>query len=204
MGHYGRLPESSNDSTDSGIATSLMQSTLKRRSLLPSLSSHRFEVKADVEPIMEEQVCSLSFVPETEQSSGQQWSGQKSPGQRTFGLESPGRRMFGQESPGRQIGQVSPRWKKTSLDESSSLLSSPGRPSKAVQEEGPTGSMFLSSLPDSLVVAEDGKKCLNVFTMQLKPSLCWVPCDRYRAQKISFLMQITSTKICYKLQRQAQ
>lgn len=147
-----------------------MHTTLKRRTLLPSLSSPRlFEVKADVEPIMEEQVCSLSFMPDSEHTSDQesiskQWSGQESPGLGTFGQESPQRQLFSLESPGprttgqnspRQLlGQASPKWKKPSFDENS--LSSPtGRPNRLIKESSFSGT--LSTLPDSLVVTEDGK-----------------------------------------------
>ncbi len=130
VGHHGLLPESC-DGNDSAIATSLMESTLRRRSanVSPSpSSSHRVEVKADVEPSTEEQVGIISFMPGVEK----------------FSISSL---------------QESLDLRKTSLDDSSSHLSLPRHRSKqqAIQEDIFTDSLFSFSAPDDEVVAEDGK-----------------------------------------------
>ena len=136
MGHHGRLPELSSDSKDSGIATSIMESTLRRKSLMPSpIPSHKLEVKADVEPLTEDQVCSVSFMPDTPQSLEQEWSGHR------LSELSTGRRRSSHESNSSGLGFSLSRH----TPKHQSIL------------EAPNDSMFSFSISDDTVVSEDGE-----------------------------------------------
>lgn len=97
MGHHSHLPELSDDSTDSGIATSLVQSTLKRK-LLAASSSPQLEEEADVELTPCDDTTLLDITRSCDPDLG--WEEQRI----TFDRESPG------------LGSVS-------LDDSSSSLS---------------------------------------------------------------------------------
>ena len=136
MGHQGHLPELEDDNSGSGIAISLMESTLRRRSISPSPTpSHRFDVTADVEPInMEEQICTVPFLFDTAQSS------------------------FSSEWSGRRMSEESVGARKASLDDVK-MLSLPRHASKQrpILEDEPMDSMFRFGASDDDVIAEDGK-----------------------------------------------
>ena len=135
MGHHGHLPELEDDNSGIGIPTSLMESTLRRRSINPSpISSQRFDVTADVEPAMEEQICKVPFLADTPQSS------------------------FSSEWSGRRMSEESVGTRKASLDDGR-MLSLPRRPSKQrpILEDEPMDSMFRFGAHDDDVIAEDGE-----------------------------------------------
>ena len=101
MGHHGRLPELSDDSADSGIATSLVASTLKRKSPSPSPTPYKLEIEADVEPMMRDEESLLNITRSIDPD--QEWEEQ--------------RIRFGQEG-------------SLSLSDSGRFLSLPGHPSR--------------------------------------------------------------------------
>lgn len=116
MGHYGVLPEVNEAESDSDVAVSLIEARLKRRSLLPSPTPSRIEVKADLEPLDNTEAeavqgVSPTFSPDTMKSSvssdhrpvGRQVSGHKPLGRTTSGRESLGLEIYEQEMLGRQL-----------------------------------------------------------------------------------------------------
>ena len=157
MGHHGRLPELSEDYVDSAIATSLMESTLRRKVAPPT--PYKLEVKADVEQDVEDEVSLALTTPhklevkaDVEPDVDDEVS-LADTSQPSFGSdqESTGRRLSEQEFFLQSISdQGSPGW--TRIYDSS-------HPSKqqTIQEEESDDSLLSLTIPDDQVVSEDGK-----------------------------------------------
>ena len=128
MGRHGSLPELASDNKDSGIATSIMQSTLRRRSRALSPVPPKLEFKADVEPLIQDQQCPIPMM-----------------------LDSP-------QTMERELASSPVLGRKVSDDHSSlgqSLSRRTSRP-QSIQEEPPSESFFSFTKEDE-VVSEDGK-----------------------------------------------
>lgn len=178
MGQYGILPEIKESEPDPDAAVSLIESKLKRRSLIPSPTPRRSAVKIDLETLEPEAISppfssgtmkssSSSRLDSSHESVGRKRSGRESLGlelheQETLGQHmssqtSVGQMRMGNESIGRKTSGEEPRTLSRSTFSNSSLAQ-PRIPSRqsAIPEEDDTDSVFSFYVPDDQMVSKDG------------------------------------------------